>query len=248
MHGVEVTAPLIGLTAYARNEQGRFHLPAAYCEAVVRVGGLPVLLPPVQVNVKAWLARLDGLVLTGGDDIAPDGYDDRPPAGTDPPHRNGGADLLRDVNELAMVEEVLKSRLPTLAICRGMQMLNVALGGTLVPDIADEFGKRVVHRLPPRQPAPHSVAVEPESRLATILGATHCAPVSSHHQAIRRLGAGLQVVARAADGVIEAVELPEAPWLVAVQWHPELSAAMEPIQQRLFEYLITQAAEAAHST
>lgn len=237
MNPTRVKTPLIGLTASARNEQGRFQVPAIYCEAVVRSGGAPVLLPPIEVDVKTWLARLDGLILTGGPDVDPQRYGGREHA------LNAGVDRLRDRCEMAMVHDVVRSGLPTLAICRGMQVVNVALGGTLLADITEEIGQTVVHRQPACETLRHRVAVEPESRLAGILGARECSPVSRHHQAIDRLGEGLRVVARAADGIIEAVELPETPWLVAVQWHPELSAASDPTQQRLFDHLVQQAAQ-----
>jgi putative glutamine amidotransferase len=226
------TRPLIGLTAYARDDANRFYLPAVYCECVVRAGGVPVLLPPVDVDVSLWLTRLDGLILTGGGDVDPASYGGKVhPAGY-------GMDRQRDANELAIVRHALEVDLPTLAICRGIQVLNVALGGTLIVHIPDVVGKTVLHRLPPRAPTPHPVTISPESRLAQILGCTECTSVSWHHQAIADPGRGLNVVAHAPDGVIEAVEMAGHPRLIAVQWHPELSAATDPIQQRLFDQFV----------
>jgi putative glutamine amidotransferase len=127
---------------------------------------------------------------------------------------------------------------PTLCICRGIQVLNVALGGTLIEHLPDEVGDTIAHRVPPRNPTQHPIRLEPGSRLADIIGQAEATTTSWHHQAIRRPAAGLDVVAHAPDGTIEAVEMPDHPWLVAVQWHPELTAANDPGQQRLFDALV----------
>ncbi|MCH2367384.1 MAG: gamma-glutamyl-gamma-aminobutyrate hydrolase family protein, partial [Planctomycetes bacterium] len=139
---------------------------------------------------------------------------------------------------------VLDSGLPTLGICRGTQLLNVALGGTLVDHLPDHVGEEIAHSLPPREPTPHAIRVEKGSGLAEILGKTEFDADSWHHQAIREIAPGLTAVAQAPDGTIEAVEKKDHPWLYAVQWHPELTAAREPLQQRLFNAL-TEAALAA---
>lgn len=228
-------APLIGLTTYGRDGQGWFQLPGEYVDSVRRAGGVPLLIPPGEPDVGRWVRTVDALVLTGGGDLDPDVY--------------GGARLEstymvdgeRDRSELALARRLLDSDLPGLCICRGTQVLNVALGGTLVEHVPDEFAERVTHRLPPREPTPHAVSVEPGSRLAGLLGATEIEAVSWHHQAIRDLGEGLSVVARAPDGVIEAVELAGRERLVAVQWHPELSSATDAAQQGLFDWLVREA-------
>jgi putative glutamine amidotransferase len=238
----EWKTPLIGLTTYVRNDDNRFQLPAAYCDAVVRAGGAPALLPPVKVDVAAWLARLDGLILTGGGDVDPASYAGEVHAA------NYGMNRQHDDHEITVVRKALQLELPVLAICRGAQILNVALGGTLIQHIPDEVGEQVTHRLPPRKPTPHPVTIQPGSKLAGILGCSQCTPVSWHHQAIDQLGQGLQVAARAADGIVEAVELPGYRWLAAVQWHPELSAATDPVQQRLFDQFVQAAAEKLKSS
>ena len=143
--------------------------------------------------------------------------------------------------------------MPTLAICRGSQVLNVALGGTLhphLPDLGrvDDHGAEVVHRdaeaiargLPGA--VPHDVRVEPGSLVAEVMGETDVTPMSWHHQAIDELGSGLRAVGWAPDGTIEATEHDSHPWLVSVQWHPELSAATDPTQQRLFDALVARTA------
>jgi putative glutamine amidotransferase len=121
----------------------------------------------------------------------------------------------------------------------------VALGGTLVEHLPDEVGDEVAHRLPPRKPTRHLVAIQPDSRLAAILATQQVDAASWHHQAIRQIAPGLRVVAQAPDGAIEATEAPGHPWLVAVQWHPELTAADDPTQQRLFAALIEAARQNA---
>ena len=115
------------------------------------------------------------------------------------------------------------------------------MGGTLHTHLPDVFGEQVEHRLPPRKPTPHDVEVEPDSRLAAILGQTLLTPMSWHHQGIQRLAPGLRIVSRTPDGVVEAVEMPAHRWLVAVQWHPELTATTDPTQQCLFDALVAAA-------
>lgn len=234
-----MTQPLIGLTTYGRNQAGRHELPAEYSEAVFRAGAIPVMLPPIDGDAlaAAWLDRLDGVILTGGGDLDPSLYD-----GT-PHHTIYNLDPARDASEAAVTRAALRRTVPLLAICRGLQVLNVVLGGTLYEHLPDAVGEQVAHRLPPRETALHRVQVDAGTRLAEILGVAQTEVVSWHHQGIRMLGSGLKPTAYAPDGVIEAVELPEHPWCIAVQWHPELSAAEDPVQQRLFDAL-AQAANA----
>jgi putative glutamine amidotransferase len=232
--------PVIGITTYGRDERGHFPLPAEYVAAVRRAGGLPLLIPPLQDLAVAYLEVLDGLVLAGGGDISPGSY--------------GGAshetlyavDEDRDRLEIALARAAVARRMPVLAICRGMQILNVALGGTLIEHLPDTVGERVAHRLPPREPVPHAVRVQPGSRLATILGATELQPMSWHHQGVRRLAPGLKPIAFAPDETIEAVELAGHTELIAVQWHPELTAQEDPAQQRLFDTLVADASHQHH--
>ncbi len=222
------TAPLIGLTTYHRNGDHKFDLPAEYVDAVRRAGGIPVLLPPGESRWEDVLRRLDGVILTGGGDISPETY-----GGSDHP-KLYMVDDERDASELTLARRAVDAGLPTLGICRGTQVLNVALGGTLVEHLPDVMGDEVAHRTPPRDPIHHPVAVEPDSKLADAVGELNFECASWHHQGLKDVADGLRVVAHAPDGTIEAVELPSHPWLVAVQWHPELTAADDPIQQRLF--------------
>lgn len=230
--------PLIGITTYPPNRRGRFELPREYVDSVRRAGGEPVLITPGVGDLAGLVARLDGVVLAGGGDI-------------DPALHGGGTHETiyalhpeRDRDELALVPLVLDHAIPTLAICRGSQVLNVALGGSLHLHLPDVVDGSTLHRdeeaarqnLP--APVPHPVEVDARSHLAAVMGATAPMPMSWHHQAIDRLGDGLRVVARAPDGTVEATEHDSHPWLVSVQWHPELTAATDPTQQRLFDGLV----------
>ena len=221
--------PLIGITTYGRDEEDRFTLPAKYVDAVRRAGGTAILLAPGGQDVDHWLDVVDGLVLAGGGDIDPQLYGG---VGHESVYMVDGE---RDGSELELARRILASGLPTLAICRGAQIVNVALGGTLHEHLPDVFGDDVKHRLPPREPTPHDVRLDDGSSLARIIGALEFSCESWHHQAIRDVAPTLKVVGYAPDGVVEAVEKPDHPWLHGVQWHPELTAAEDPLEQRLFD-------------
>lgn len=235
--------PLIGLTTYPPNSGDRYELPRPYVDAVRRAGGEPVLVPPGVEDAAGLLDRLDGLLLAGGGDIDPARYGG-------PSHETVYAlDPDRDESEIALAHLVLERGTPTLAICRGSQVVNVALGGSLhlhLPDIVDGT---VVHRKEPEAlrgmpgPTPHEIEVESGSLIAQVMGADRVTPMSWHHQAVDRVGDGLRVVARASDGTVEALEHDTHPWLAVVQWHPELTAAGDPTQQRLFDALVARAAD-----
>ncbi len=228
-------APVIGITTYGCDERNRYSLPAEYVAAVQRAGGLPLLIPPGSDRSEHYLDLVDGLILAGGGDIDPKLY------GGDPHETVYSVDPDRDQLELALAREIVRRNQPAFAICRGMQVLNVALGGTLIEHLPTVVGESVLHRKPPREPSAHPIAIDPASQLAAIAGATELHPVSWHHQAIRALAPGLKAVAHAPDGTIEAVELDDHPWLIAVQWHPELTAEKDKSQQRLFNALVAAA-------
>jgi putative glutamine amidotransferase len=147
----------------------------------------------------------------------------------------------RDASEFALLDAALGRQLPTLAICRGAQVLNVLRGGDLIPHLPDHVGEDVAHRVSREAHARHPVRLLPGSRLAALYGRESLEVASWHHQAVGRLGAGLEAVAFAEDGVIEAVELEGAPWLVAVQWHPELEAEPGSGGRRLFDHFVALA-------
>jgi putative glutamine amidotransferase len=224
--------PIIGITTYSRDENNKFSLPAEYIDAVRRAGGIPVLLPHGEPHLLDMLPLLDGVILSGGGDVDPALY-------------NGQAhetiymiDPERDSSEIELAKRVVMLELPLLPICRGTQVLNVALGGTLIEHLPDEVGNDILHRALPRAPAAHPIRVEPNSKLAQIMGRTEVSIASWHHQAVRKLAPGLQATAYAPDGTIEAIEMPGHPWLVALQWHPELTAADDPTQQAIFNALV----------
>jgi len=212
--------------------------PAPYAEAVARAGGLGVVLAPEELDrsaAHAVLARFDGLLLTGGIDVDPARY------GRSPAPETYGCDPVTDTFEMALLEAALAAAVPTLAICRGLQLLNVNRGGTLHQHITGRPGL-VPHGVPNGGGGSLvEVAVEPDSRLAGVLGAS-AVGFCHHHQAVDGLGRALRVVARAPDGVIEAVEpLDGDGWALAVQWHPEDAAGGDPSQQRLFDSFVAEA-------
>lgn len=211
---------LIGITAGNDPAQpDRYVVRWDYVRSVEFAGGVPVVLAPSGAALHpALLSRLDGLVLTGGLDVSPALYGEAPhPAAT-------SASAERDEFELKLVREALALNLPLLAICRGLQVLNVALGGTLVQDLPSLVGTTVSHDDPerPRTALAHRVRIEPGTRLHAQLGADDVEVNSFHHQAASALGHGLVATAFAPDGVVEGVELPAAGFAVGVQWHPEV--------------------------
>jgi putative glutamine amidotransferase len=228
--------PLIGITTYAR-EEGWFKLPGEYIDAVRQAGGVPLLIAPGEGDLDRVLESIHGLLLSGGGDVDPGLY------GGKPHEMVYMVDEERDRIELGLVRGATDLELPALCICRGMQVLNVAFGGTLIEHLPDEVGEDVLHRLPPREPIDHAVSVAEDSHLAELLGATSFVSKSWHHQAIREVAPGFVAVARAEDGTIEAIERPGQGALPAVQWHPELDAARVPVHQRLFDELIRLARE-----
>jgi putative glutamine amidotransferase len=177
------------------------------------------------------LEGLDGLLLTGGSDVNPNLYRQPRAAESEPPED------ARDELEMRLLKEALAADLPVLAICRGLQLLNVARRGTLIQHVANVDTHRVKARdkEPGRHPAAHSVQVKPGTRLAGIVGAGEHQVNSRHHQAADKLGEGLVVSAIAPDGVVEGLELPDASFAVAVQWHPEDRVAVSEADRKLFE-------------
>lgn len=205
--------------------------PKAYTDAVERAGGSAVVLPPVPLTAEEAddrLAPFDGLLLTGGADVNPELY------GEAPEPEVYGIDGVLDTFEIGLARAALHRGRPILAVCRGLQVLNVVLGGTLDQHITGRPGL-VAHGHPNGGPgALHEVSVEPGTRLAKALGTDRVAGMSFHHQAIGRLGDGAVPTAWTDDGMIEAFELRDG-WVVAVQWHPEETADRDPAQQGLFD-------------
>lgn len=226
--------PRIGLTTSARDEEGRFRLHGDYVDAVRRAGGLAVLLPPGDVDATEVLAFCDAVVMTGGGDVDPKLYGGLAHAEV------YGVDAERDASEVQLARALVKTRRPALLICRGMQVLNVALGGTLMEHVPDETDGSVAHRGTDDY-VQHDVEIEADCALATVLGARVVETDSWHHQAVRTLAPGTRAVARSSDGLVEALEVAAHPLLLAVQWHPEHSAASDPRHQRMFDALVAAA-------
>jgi putative glutamine amidotransferase len=225
-------APLIGITTYGRNKADHFTVPAKHISAVRRAGGIPVAIPPGDPKADVLFDYIDGFIFCGGGDIGPHYYN-----GTN--HNTiYMVDEERDKSEFDFVNRVVDTGLPTFAICRGIHVINVALGGTLYEDLPDMIGGEVQHRLPPREPVRHRVTVKPDTRLMQILNTSEVSPMSWHHQGIKKLAPGLIISATAPDNVIEGIEMPEHPWLLGVQWHPELTADSDENQQALYNAFV----------
>jgi putative glutamine amidotransferase len=228
--------PRIGLSTYReRIQMGPLDrraavLPETYLDSITAAGGMPLLLPPVDVagGATAAVDALDALVLTGGADVDPSFY------GADAHPKTRGTRTDRDAWEGALLEAALAADLPVLAICRGVQFLNAALGGTLHQHVPDIVGHEEHGHAGDVYNAIH-VKVEPGSRLQTIIGEDSVVRCH-HHQAVDQLGDGLVVTARADDGIVEAVEDPSRRFLLGVQWHPE-----QGDDPRLFDALIAAA-------
>ena len=241
--------PLIGITTSKHtNEYGWRYAKgyAANADAVVRAGGLPVFIPigmPDEV-IRGIYERLDGVLLPGGGDISPDRY------GEDQHELTSLIDTDLDHLEISLAQWAIDDDLPTLGICRGHQVLNVALGGKLLQDIGTEAETEIKHDIRfelPRNGIAHSVDVLPESKLAAALGETTVAVNSLHHQAVQVISDRVQVTAQSPDGVVEGVEMPDKTFILSVQWHPEDLVGYEGAADRLFESFV-EAARARMAT
>ncbi len=233
--------PLIGLTTYRKNSQdtGRplFGLMRSYVKAVADAGGIPLLIPLGldDGDLPFLLRRVDGLVLPGGGDIDPLAYKGNF-------HQNlRGIDGDRDRVEIRLAWEAVKTSKPFLAICRGHQVLNVALGGTMWEDLATQVPSSIRHDYygtGARTDRPHTVQVRKNSLLASILNHEEIAVNSLHHQGLRDLAPDLTVSATAPDGLVEGVEIEGHPFAVGVQWHPENLVEIDPAMHNMFAALV----------
>ncbi len=224
--------PLIGLTSYRelnKYNHPQISLNEAYIKATINAGANPVILPLglSEDALENILSRLDGIIFTGGGDIQPEIYSSQPhPLVSE-------VDADRDRVEIHLARRTIERGLPFLGICRGLQVVNVALGGTIYEDILDQRTSALQHQYYPDWPRnylAHAVQVEAGSRLEQILGMSEAQVNSLHHQGIDRLASDLHASAYAPDGLIEACELPGHPFGLAVQWHPEWLQEYLPMQ------------------
>jgi gamma-glutamyl-gamma-aminobutyrate hydrolase PuuD len=228
--------PLIGITTYLTRasfgawEEDSALVPADYVRAVERAGGRALLVPPSDDGVDETLDALDGVVFSGGSDLDPATY------GQERHEATAGIVEERDRGELALLQAALARDMPVLAVCRGSQILNVALGGDLVQHLPEVVGDEK-HKQVPGEFAEHDVAVEPQTRLGELIG-DHAPVKSHHHQGFGRLGDGLRETARADDGTVEALEDPAKRFAIGVLWHPEAGE-----DAALFEALVAEARE-----
>lgn len=227
--------PLIAVTASSVpwNGHERVRLHINYIRSLEAAGLTPIVVPPLTslAEPEAILAACAGLLFTGGEDVDPARY------GAAPHPAAGAPQVTRDATEVALFEAARRMKMPVLAICRGIQLVNVAMGGSLIQDIPSERPSAITHDQPEGAAVrTHSVSVEPGTRLAAALGVTAVQVNSYHHQAVDRAAEGLRVVATAPDGLIEGVESIDPDWwLVAVQWHPEdLTTDGKPWDRGLF--------------
>lgn len=231
--------PLIGITAGVNQEGTYCTIYRPFGDALIAAGALPVLLPvTADESVLAdYISRLDGFIFSGGGDIDPMifGEYQKPACGNINP--------LRDESELALAQLLLKANKPVLGICRGFQVMNIALGGTVYQDLPSEYeGELIAHRQKQPETYPsHPVMVTAGSQLAGIIG-DHAMVNSLHHQAVRKMGAW-SVCATAPDGVIEAAEAPQRSFFLGVQWHPERLWRTDRPSAALFEALVTACAD-----
>ena len=210
--------PIIGIGSDVQtpeSERERAFGYLTYVEAVRRAGAIPVLIPPQPENAAELMRELDGFLLAGGYDCDPSIYgEERHPTVET-------MDSRRQANDLALAEAARTHGVPTLGICLGMQVMNVAAGGTLIQDIDSQHDTEIRHASDPEDRGRHDVIIEKGTQLASVLPAVELNVNSSHHQAVRKVGPGLRVTALAPDGIVEGLEDPKHPFYLGVQWHPE---------------------------
>jgi gamma-glutamyl-gamma-aminobutyrate hydrolase PuuD len=235
---VDSEKPLIGITTYVTPATWGYWeleaalIPAAYVQAVERAGGRPLLVPPTEEGIDETLDALDAVVFSGGSDLDPETY------GEEPHPETFGVHPERDAAELELLKRALDRDMPVLGICRGSQVLNVALGGDLFQHLPEIVGHEEHKSDPPGEFADHDVKIEAGTRLAELLGADTTDVKSHHHQGFRTLGNGLVEAAHADDGTVEAIEDPRKRFALGVLWHPEAGENM-----RLFEALVREASD-----
>lgn len=227
--------PVIGVMPLWDEDKVSLWMLPAYLDGIIQAGGIPVIFPFTEEtdDVKILVDTVDGVIMTGGQDVNPDRY---------------GQELLgemvvpcekRDGLEFKVMQEILKSRKPILGICRGLQVINVALGGSLYQDLPTQHPSDINHRQPAPYDIPsHEVEVLPDTPLRHCLGDERINVNSCHHQAIKELAEPLEAMAISTDGLVEGVYRPDYPFLWAVQWHPEFMQKKDENSQRIFKSFI----------
>jgi putative glutamine amidotransferase len=238
--------PVIGITPSPMEDKQahgtftRYAMATTYTEAVEAAGGVPIVIPPQAGNIEEILSVVDGLLISGGGDIDPQRYGD-----AEMHEKTYGIHHGRDDLEIALVQEAVARDIPMLCICRGIQVLNVALGGTLIQDVPGQYSTEIEHAqqnagITKEEPG-HTVSVTPGSLLERTYGQSTIEVNSFHHQAIKDLASDLQIDGVAPDEVVEAVNRPGSNWILGVQWHPEMMFRAHPEHLRPFSALVEQA-------
>ncbi|MDD2498490.1 MAG: gamma-glutamyl-gamma-aminobutyrate hydrolase family protein, partial [Desulfitobacteriaceae bacterium] len=226
--------PLIGITCSEDYSNDSFMVRNYYFKATEACGGVPIILPSLieKFSLENIYSLLDGIILSGGADVDPILFGEEPIKGV------GKITPLRDQFEINLAGKFFEMKKPILAICRGIQVLNIALGGTIYQDINSQVPNCLKHdQEAPKWHVTHRVAVDGHSKLSQIIGALSYRVNSFHHQAVRQSAPGFIVSARAEDGVVEWIEAPEHPFAIGVQWHPECNWHLDQASRRLFQSL-----------
>jgi putative glutamine amidotransferase len=234
---IGITCSTIAATEPERAGMMRFAVPSFYVARVEEAGGIPVVLPSVAPEQAVdYVARVDAVLLSGGPDVDPHAY------GAEPHPRLGEVDVTRDRFEIALVKAARTAGLPVFGVCRGMQLANVAFGGSLIQDIPAQVPAAIQHdqtTVDLHQPS-HVVTVVPGTQLHGLVAAVTARVNSFHHQAVDRMAEGFRVTARSSDGLLEAMERTDGPWFQCVQWHPE-RLANDPVTRSLFRAFVEAA-------
>lgn len=235
-----INKPVIGITSSVVDHNGipSVHVHDKYIRSVIEAGGIPLVIPIGPEDMSGvWVSKCDGIILSGGEDVDPYSY------GADPEPGLRKTIRQRDTTELSLIENACREKKPILAICRGIAMLNAALGGTVIQDIETELKEPIKHYQTAARPnATHDISISEDSLLYEIVGSAKTQVNSMHHQALGKIAPSLKSVAHAPDGVVEAVEGidRQQPMMLGVQWHPEEMAMENKIMLKIFKKFVNE--------